>query len=122
MIRKIALPTNSDSGLNDTISQHFGHCASFTIVSIDSESKSISNVDVFKNQGHVQGGCMMPVNSLKAQGATDVILRGIGMRPLMGFIQVGINPYLGVDGTVEQNIKAFNNNELKELKEASCKH
>jgi len=119
---KIAFPTESELGLKDSLSQHFGHCPSFTIVSWDSDSKSVKNVEVFQNQGHEEGGCMSPVMALKNNGVNAIIVGGIGMRPLMGFRQVGITPFAGVEGTVELNLKAYTENKLEELTEASCQH
>ncbi len=46
-----------------------------------------------RNNGHVQGGCMVPVNLLAEHKVNVLIVGGIGMRPLMGFRQVGISVY-----------------------------
>jgi predicted Fe-Mo cluster-binding NifX family protein len=119
---KIAFPTESDLGLKDTLSQHFGHTRSFTIVSWDSDTKIAKNVEVFQNQGHEEGGCMNPVMALKNNGVNVIVLGGIGMRPLMGFRQVGITPVEGIEGTVELNLKAYTQNKLREMKEAPCHH
>ena len=46
--------------------------------------------------------------NMKARKVTDMILTGIGMRPFMGFQQVQINLYQGVEGSIEKNIKLSN--------------
>lgn len=119
---KIAIPTESNLGLKDTMSQHFGHSHSFTIISWDSDTKTVKNIELLQNHGHEEGGCMSPVMALKDKGVNVIILGGIGMRPLMGFRQVAIIPYAGVEGSVELNLKAYVANKLPEMTEASCHH
>jgi len=119
---KIAFPTEDDQGLKDILSPHFGHCYSFTIVSWDPDTKTVKNVEVIQNQGHVEGGCMNPVMTLKNKGVQAIVVGGIGMRPLMGFWQVGITPYQGVEGTVDLNLRAYIENKLEQLNEGTCQH
>ena len=88
---RIAIPSMGPGGLDGERSGHFGHCDVFTFVDIeDGEIKSVTTVP---NQSHVQGGCMVPVNLLAQNNVTALIVGGIGMRPLMGFKQVGIDVY-----------------------------
>lgn len=88
---RIAIPSNGEGGLNGTRSGHFGHCDVFTF--IDVEGGEIKAVFTVKNQEHTQGGCMVPVNFLAGHNVKSLIVGGIGMRPLMGFRQVGIDVY-----------------------------
>jgi predicted Fe-Mo cluster-binding NifX family protein len=88
---KIAIPSNGEGGLDGTRAGHFGHCDVFTLV--DVENGEIKDVSILQNQEHVQGGCMVPVNLLSDNSVNALIVGGIGMRPLMGFKQVGINVY-----------------------------
>jgi predicted Fe-Mo cluster-binding NifX family protein len=88
---RIAIPSNGEGGLDGTRAGHFGHCDVFTLV--DVEKGEIKNVSILQNQGHVQGGCMVPVNLLAGHNVNALIVGGIGMRPLMGFKQVGIDVY-----------------------------
>jgi predicted Fe-Mo cluster-binding NifX family protein len=88
---RIAVPSNGEGGMDGTRAGHFGHCDVFTFV--DVEDGEIKNVSTLQNQGHVQGGCMVPVNLLKEHNVKALIVGGIGMRPLMGFKQVGIDVY-----------------------------
>ena len=60
---------------------------------MDIEEGKIKSVTTLPNQGHEQGGCMVPVNILAQHGVNALVVGGIGMRPLMGFKQVGINVY-----------------------------
>ena len=88
---RIAVPSNGNGGLDATRSGHFGHCDVFTF--IDVENGEIKNVSTIQNQEHVQGGCMVPVNLLASHNVNALVVGGIGMRPLMGFKQAGINVY-----------------------------
>jgi predicted Fe-Mo cluster-binding NifX family protein len=88
---RIAVPSNGQGGLNGTRAGHFGHCDVFTLV--DVENGEIKEVSTLNNQEHVQGGCMVPVNLLSEKHVTVLVVGGIGMRPLMGFRQVGIQVY-----------------------------
>jgi len=88
---RIAVPSNDQGGLDGTRAGHFGHCDVFTLV--DVEDGKIKDVSILQNQEHVQGGCMVPVNLLSENRVTALVVGGIGMRPLMGFRQVGIDVY-----------------------------
>ncbi|MFA5902491.1 MAG: NifB/NifX family molybdenum-iron cluster-binding protein [Desulfobacula sp.] len=88
---RIAIPSNGQGGLSGTRAGHFGHCDVFTL--IDVENGKIKEVSILQNQEHVQGGCMVPVNLLSENRVSALVVGGIGMRPLMGFRQVGIDVY-----------------------------
>ncbi len=88
---RIAIPSNGQGGLEGSRSDHFGHCDAFTLV--DVEDGRITKVTVSPNQGHPQGGCLVPVQTLATLDVNALIVGGIGMRPLMGFKQVGIDVY-----------------------------
>jgi predicted Fe-Mo cluster-binding NifX family protein len=88
---RIAIPSMGTGGLDGERSGHFGHCDVFTMV--DVENGEIKDVSIVQNQSHVQGGCMVPVNLLTDHNVNALIVGGIGMRPLMGFKQVGIDVY-----------------------------
>lgn len=88
---RIAIPSNGEGGLDGTRAGHFGHCDVFTC--IDAENGEIKSVTTIKNKEHVQGGCMVPVNLLAEYNVNALVVGGIGMRPLMGFKEVGIDVY-----------------------------
>lgn len=88
---RIAIPSMGPGGLDGQRSGHFGHCDVFTMVDI--ENGEIKEVSTVPNESHVQGGCMVPVNLLAGHSVKALIVGGIGMRPLMGFKQVGIDVY-----------------------------
>ncbi len=88
---RIAVPSNGEGGLEGTRSGHFGHCDVFTL--IDVKDGKIKEVSTIQNQEHSQGGCMVPVNLLGSHKVDALIVGGIGMRPLMGFKNVGIDVF-----------------------------
>ena len=85
-------------GLDGERSGHFGHCDVFTFV--DVEGGEVKQVSTIPNESHVQGGCMVPVNLLAGHKVKALIVGGIGMRPLMGFKQVGVDVFY--DATRQQ--------------------
>jgi predicted Fe-Mo cluster-binding NifX family protein len=91
----IAVPSAQPGGLEASLGAHFGHCDLYTLVSV--ADGKIQQVDVIPNVPHQQGGCMAPVNYLAAKGARALIAGGMGLRPLMGFNQAGINVFYGGD-------------------------
>ncbi|MBU1172853.1 MAG: NifB/NifX family molybdenum-iron cluster-binding protein [Proteobacteria bacterium] len=88
---RIAVPSMENGGLDGMRAGHFGHCDVFTL--IDVKDGEIIEVKTINNMEHVQGGCMVPVNLLASHNVNALIVGGIGMRPLMGFQQVGIDVY-----------------------------
>ncbi|SDO73944.1 NifB/NifX family molybdenum-iron cluster-binding protein [Desulforhopalus singaporensis] len=88
---RIAIPSEGAGGLEGFRAGHFGHCDVFTLV--DVEDGKIVDVSILPNKEHVQGGCMVPVKLLADNNVRSLVVGGIGMRPLMGFRQVGIDVY-----------------------------
>ena len=103
---KLAIPSNAPGGMDAAMGMHFGHCEIYTIVEVNGEK--IHSVSTLENVPHVQGGCMAPVQHLAANGVNILLAGGMGMRPLMGFQQVGINVYFaGKQATVGQAVQAY---------------
>jgi len=88
---RIAIPSIEEGGLGGLRSGHFGHCDVFTLV--DVENGKIKEVSTLPNAEHIQGGCMVPVNLLADNNVNALVVGGIGMWPLMGFRQAGIDVY-----------------------------
>jgi predicted Fe-Mo cluster-binding NifX family protein len=102
----IAIPSTVPGGLEAPLGAHFGHCDLYTLVSV--ENGEIVNVQVVPNVPHNQGGCMAPVQYLAEKGAKTLIAGGMGLRPLMGFNQVGIDVYFGGQAVnVGEAVNAF---------------
>ena len=115
-MRIIGIPSNGPD-LSDQISEHFGHCPYFVGVEVI-DGATMKKAFSLQNNGHTS--CMEPVLNMKKQNVTDMIVGGIGGRPYMGFLQVGINLYQGVAGTINDNIKLLLQGKLKSLGGPSC--
>lgn len=102
----VAIPSTQPGGLESALGAHFGHCDVYTLVEV-AEGK-VQTVRTLPNVPHEQGGCMAPVNHLAQNGVQILIAGGMGMRPLMGFNQVGINVFHGGGlETVGEAVEAF---------------
>jgi predicted Fe-Mo cluster-binding NifX family protein len=116
----IAIPSARPGGLEAPLGEHFGHCELYTLVSV--ENGQVAKVQVLPNVPHQQGGCMAPVNYLAQQGVKKLIAGGMGLRPLMGFNQVGIEVYHGGGAqTVGQAVNAILEGKLPQFsQEHTC--
>ena len=102
----LAIPSALPGGLEAGMGMHFGHCDIYTIVQI--EDGAIKSVGTLPNVPHQQGGCLAPVNYLAGEGVNVLLAGGMGMRPLMGFNQAGVEVYYaGNFPTVGQSVQAF---------------
>ena len=111
---RIAIPSTQPGGMESAVGAHFGHCDCYTLV--DVADGKITEVSTLPNVPHVQGGCMAPVQHLAGNGVNLLIAGGMGMRPLMGFQQVGITVYYGGGAqTVGQAVEAFLAGQLPEF-------
>lgn len=108
----VAIPSTNPGGLDSAVGAHFGHCDLYTLVEVS--DGEVQNVRTLPNVPHQQGGCMAPVNHLAQNGVQVLIAGGMGMRPLMGFNQVGIDVYYGAGAqTVGDALMAFINGGLQ---------
>lgn len=116
----VAIPSAHPGGLDAELGAHFGHCDLYTLVTL--KEGRIEDVKTIPNVPHQQGGCMAPVQHLAQNGAKTLIAGGMGMRPLMGFAQVGIDVYYGGDRrTVGQAVAALAEGKLPQFgQEHTC--
>jgi predicted Fe-Mo cluster-binding NifX family protein len=102
----VAIPSSIPGGLESALGAHFGHCDLYTLVEVT--DGQVQKVRTLPNVPHQQGGCMAPVNHLAQNGVNILIAGGMGMRPLMGFNQVGIDVFYGAGvQTVGDAVNAF---------------
>lgn len=107
---RVAIPADTDGGLDSPRSGHFGKCNYYTLVDI--VDQDIVAVQSMKNGGHVVGGCSVPVRLLKGWDVNKVVVAGIGGRPLAGFLQEGIQVYSGYGDTVNETVAAYTAGQL----------
>ena len=89
--RIIAIPSLAPGGLQAQRSGHFGHCDFFTLVKVTGDT--VTEVSVFDNTPHHEGGCLDPVKLLASHGTTEIVVGGMGARPLAFFGEMGIAVY-----------------------------
>jgi predicted Fe-Mo cluster-binding NifX family protein len=108
----VAVPSSAPGGLEAEASGHFGHCDVFTLVTIDNGKVGI--VATQANVPHEQGGCLAPVSMLAQKNVKALIAGGMGLRPLMGFNDAGIEVFYnnGLD-RVDKIIDAFVQGQLR---------
>jgi predicted Fe-Mo cluster-binding NifX family protein len=93
----IAVPSSHPGGAEALLGTHFGHCDLYTLIQV--KDGNVKDVEVIPNVPHQQGGCMAPVQYLADKGVKFLIAGGMGLRPLMGFNQVGIDVFHGGNST-----------------------
>lgn len=109
---RLAIPSNLPGGLEAGMSMHFGHCDIYTLVDLHDDN-SVATVTTLPNIPHEQGGCMASVQHLAAHGVNRVLAGGMGMRPLQGFQQAGIEVFAtGPVATVGEAVEAFRTGSL----------
>jgi len=84
---KIAIPT-----ANDLLAMHFGHCETFTLISVDTDKKTIQGEESLTPPQHEPG--LLP-RWLAQQGANLVIAGGMGNRAQELFRAQGIEVVIG---------------------------
>ena len=117
---RIAIPSALPGGLSAEVGAHFGHCEVYTLVEL--KEGLISQVSTLPPVPHEQGGCLAAVNHLAGKGVTVLIAGGMGLRPLLGFNQAGIEVYRGTGiPSVEAAVKALIHGELERFtREFTC--
>ncbi len=91
---KIAISTDEEY-----VSPHFGRCPSFTIVEV--EDNKLIGRETIANPGHHPG--FLP-QFLRERGIGCIITGGMGQRASGLFAEQGVEPILGVSGTIEEVI------------------
>lgn len=101
----IAIPSMAPGGLDAPRSGHFGRCDAFTLVTLRGDT--VVSTRVVPNGEHREGGCLVPVQLLHREGATSLVVAGIGMRPLQGFQSMGIAVLVGPGERVGEVVDAY---------------
>ncbi|MFA5389051.1 MAG: NifB/NifX family molybdenum-iron cluster-binding protein [Candidatus Omnitrophota bacterium] len=108
---KICVPTETNEGKNAKVYGHFGSAPYFTIY--DTEKESVDIIDN-SNQHHAHGTCH-PMNALGGNKIDAVVCGGMGGRAVQKLNEMGIKAYMALPGTVEDIVREFKKNTLKEI-------
>jgi len=89
---------------------HFGHCQFFALVEVDPEKKAILKTELLTPPAHAPG--VLPP-WVAQQGASYVIVGGMGGRAIQLFEQAGVNVIIGAPPEApEKLVAAFLNGTL----------
>ena len=123
MANIIVYPTNEAAGLSARRGAHFGRAHYYTVVTVDDQGV-IESVRSIKNPGHEAGGCGSAIENIRMLGADTLVVSGIGMSPLKGFLQKGmVVLYDNVSPTVDASLEALRSGKLSLMRpDMSCSH
>ena len=113
-MKLIAIPTR-DSIVDD----HFGHCAYYTVVTLDEQNLVVKQERLDPPQGC---GCKSNIASvMQEMGITLMLAGNMGMGAYNKLSAHGIAVIRGCHGKVDDVLKAYLNGELNDSQE-SCDH
>lgn len=98
---------------------HFGHCESFALVDVDSDTKQIVCQDSLIPPAHEPG--VLP-RWLRDQQVDIVIAGGMGQRAQSLFTQNGIKVLVGANSTTPEEVVTAYMNESLETGDNLCDH
>jgi predicted Fe-Mo cluster-binding NifX family protein len=91
----VAIPCEDADGLRAVISEHFGRCSSFTLVEVDGNQVRLAGT--LSNTAYHSRGCLELPLVLHSAGVEALLALRIGRRPLLGFLELGIQVWFGGD-------------------------
>ena len=117
-MRKYAIPVEDRlEGLNSHVAQHFGRATAYTLVN---DSKEL--LKIIENTSEHMSGIGKPPDVLIAHKIDVLLCSGLGPRAIKRFEDVGIEVYVGANGTVNNAIDLFHNGQLQmATDENACK-
>jgi predicted Fe-Mo cluster-binding NifX family protein len=110
-MKRIALASEDSSGLEGSLSAHFGRCPFYTFV--NAERDQILGFEVVKNPyfpNHQPGVIPQFIHSQKAN---VMIAGGMGPRAIDLFNQLGIDVATGAQGKVRDVVEAYLRGEIQ---------
>lgn len=119
---RVAVPSDTDQGLESTRSGHFGHSPYFTIATI--EDGEIKGVEVFKNVDHDEHGCGGVIQYALSLGIDAIVVRGMGQPPFRAFTQNGASVFIDATApTVSDVLQKFIDGNLRQMTlDQACVH
>ncbi|MCD8316693.1 MAG: dinitrogenase iron-molybdenum cofactor biosynthesis protein [Eggerthellaceae bacterium] len=123
MSQKIAVPSETDKGLNSVRSGHFGHCPWFTVITF-SDDGDIESVESIKNVEHGPNGCGGVIDYVLTLGIDGILTAGMGMPPLTRFTNAGITVYRETETPMVGDVaKKFSQGNVGVMSpDAACRH
>lgn len=105
------IPTRGNTGLDDTVFDHFGSAPFFTLYDTDT-----SEVTILENRNaHHSHGTCHPMNQLASRHVECVICTGMGRRAIEALNAEGIRIYQSGGETVREAVEKFTSGQLTEM-------
>ncbi len=116
MEQKIAFSTVK-GGINDVVTEVFGRCSRFTIVTV--RDGSVTDVEIIDNAfaSHAGGVGIAVSQELAKKGVNVVITGRVGFNAMEVLKKAGIEAYNGANLRVEDALKKFLNGEFERIVE-----
>ena len=119
---RVAVPSDTDQGLESTRSGPFGHSPYYT--SATNEDGEIKGVEVFKNVDHDVNGCGGVIQYALSLGIDAIVVRGMGQPPFRAFTQNGASVFIdAMAPTVGDVLQKFITGDLRQMTlDQACVH
>ena len=113
-MKKIVIPTREDM-----VDDHFGHCAYYTVVTLDEQNQIVNQERLDSPEGC---GCKSNIASvMQEMGITLMLAGNMGMGAYNKLSAHGISVIRGCHGKVDDVLRSYQNGELQDSLE-SCDH
>lgn len=117
-MKKIALASEDDCGLDGFLSAHFGRCPYYTFVNVEGER--IIGLEVVKNPYYPNHQPGVIPQFIHSQKANVMIAGGMGPRAIDLFNQFGIDVATGVQGKLKDIVESYLRGEINGI--VACEH
>ena len=118
MNRRLAVAIE-ESGSEERVAQHFGHCSKFNICELDSENRVVKQESYFNPlNGEHGGACQLPAY-VKQFKVDTIIAGGMGRKAVMGFQESGIDVVTAPGLLFNEAVKLFAEGKLSGYEECA---
>lgn len=104
----VCIPTEGGRGMEETVCQHFGRAATFTLYDL-----ATGEVKVLEDRSEHMGGVGTPPEQLQKENVNIVLAGGLGPKAIDMLNGYGIDVYVGASGTVQQTIESWKDGVLE---------
>lgn len=116
MTMRIVIPVMDEGGLDAQLSGHFGRAPYFAVINLDEDGR-VSDQSTIANTSEHFGGVGLPPDRILQLKLDALITFGMGPKALNIFQNAKVAVLRTSVNTVREVVKAYNNDELKELTE-----
>jgi predicted Fe-Mo cluster-binding NifX family protein len=113
---RIVIPVINEEGLNAQLSGHFGRAPYFAVIDLDDTGEVVEQSTIANTSEHF-GGVGLPPQRILQLKLDALITYGMGPKALTIFQNAKVAVLRTRANTVQEVVKAYNNDELSELTE-----